>query len=90
MSDTSTDTTQAPETTPETPAEKRERRSFPIRIFVRGEGGWSLVADVPGFDEQREAERWVKAQGVDSATYMLARVIGAREVSPRTVREVTL
>lgn len=48
--DTSTET-QTPEPTPETPAEKRERRSFPIRIFVRGEGGWSLVADLPGFDE---------------------------------------
>jgi len=67
----------------------RERRSFPIRLFRMFDGGW-LPVDAGPFAKIEQAEQWIKAQGVDDATYMMARVIGAQKVLPRRVEEVGL
>lgn len=93
MSDTSETTTQETEvaTEVETPAEKasRDRRSFPIRLFRMFDGGW-LPVDAGPFAKIEQAEQWIKALGLDDATYMMARVIGAQKVLPRRVEEVGL
>lgn len=89
--ETTTTETEAATNEIETPSEKesRDRRSFPIRLFRLFDGGW-LPVDAGPFAKIGQAEQWIKAQGVDDATYMMARVIGAQKVLPRRVEEVGL
>lgn len=87
MSETN-ETTTAPEADP-TEKASRERRTFPVRLFELGDGGWKPVEAGP-FDTIAKAERWVQQLGIDNATYMMARVIGAQKVLPRRVEEVGL
>ena len=78
--------------TPETESTEkasRERRTFPVRLFELGDGGWKAVEAGP-FDTIAKAERWVQTAGADNQTYMMARVIGASKVLPRRVEEVGL
>jgi hypothetical protein len=88
-----TDETQTPETKEPDAAAKRERQTYPIRLLVRrtdanGATSWSPLGD-HSFDTIAAAERWVKVEGVENATYLLARVIGAREVLPRKMTETS-
>ncbi len=82
----------ATETKSEPDAAKRERQTYPIRILLKRTDP-SGTAYVPladhSFDTIAAAERWVKAEGAENATYLLARVIGAREVLPRKMTETT-
>lgn len=79
-------------TEPAATPDKRERRTFPIRLFVgRGgpEEGWTLMPLAP-FDTIAAAERWIRVSGADDACYLMARVIGASQVRPRAVVDVVL
>lgn len=70
-----------PETTEE--REKRTRRTYPIQVFTGSASeGWKRVGDF-AFNEERDAWKWVRENGVDDVGYMLARVHGAKKIEPR-------
>lgn len=85
-----TEETQPTETREPDAAAKRERATYPIRLLVK-RTDQSGTAYVPladhSFDTIAAAERWVKTEGAENAVYLLARVIGAREVLPRKMTE---
>lgn len=91
--DTDNPTTANPETEPpastETPAAKRERASYPIRL-MREDGETFAKPSGPEFSTIEQAERWILRDGEPGVTYLLARVIGARRRPKPTLEEVTL
>lgn len=93
MDDTTTTTTTAEQTPPapeETPAAKRERASYPIRLQRQVAPNTFAGPEGPSFSTIEQAERWVRDSGEPGTVYLLARVIGARRMPPRVVEEVAL
>lgn len=80
-------------TTPETEAsaDKRERRSFPIRVLSQEpSGGWVLVQGVDTFATIDAAEKWIERSGREGVPYMMARVIGAKRRPPAKLEDVAI
>jgi len=73
----------------ETPAAKRERTTYPIRLQRECDGGFAAPAG-PSFNTIDQAERWILAEGEAGVTYEMARVIGFRRRPKPVLEEVTL
>lgn len=72
-------------------AEKRERRSFPIRLFAQeANGAWLHAKDVESFTTIEQAERWIERTGATGIAYMMARVIGAKRRPPTRLEDVAI
>lgn len=69
---------------------KRERTSYPIRLLRRREDGSFEAPDGPSFTTIDAAEKHILTEGQPGATYMIARVIGARRRPKPALEEVAL
>lgn len=91
MSETTTETTTS-ET--EASADKRERRTFPIRLLAQdASGAWQLLREFvheQPFTTIDAAEKWIVANGAPGVAYMMARVIGAKRRPPAKLEDVPL
>lgn len=68
--------------------ERRERRTFPIRLLLLGEDGGYRPVTSPGFDRIAQAESWLDANA-EAGTYLMARVVEAQKVHPRRRESVS-
>ena len=90
MSDDDKTTETPPEPAPETTAEKarRERESWPIRLFMKSGDSWVLTDG--SYARREDAMSWVQRNGVDGRTYLPARVSPtATTVRPRELVDVS-
>lgn len=85
------ETTETTTTENEAAADKRERRTFPIRVLSQEpSGGWALVKDVEPFATIDAAEKWIERSGKEGTPYMMARVIGAKRRPPSKLEDVAI
>lgn len=86
------ETTETPPTTEtEASADKRERRTFPIRLMAQEPGGaWSFVKDVEAFGTIADAEKWISASGTPGVAYLMPRITGCKRRPPTKLEDVVI
>lgn len=84
------DTTDTPAPDTDT-AEKRERRTFPIRLLAQSDAGtWHVVPAFEPVNTIDAAEKWISSLGVPGTAYMMARIIGAKRRPPTKLEDVAI
>ena len=69
---------------------KRERTSYPVRLLRRRDDGLFEAPDGPSFATIDAAERYILSECQPGATYMIARVVGARRRPKPSLEDVSL